>query len=210
MAVEADKKPPENKSYTERIVDFSGGLNTTISGSLLNSNEAQVAKNISMEQKGTIKPRRGRKKRYPTAFSSDPVTGLGVYYKNDGTSRIITSAGSVVYTDAPHMATKWDAKADWERSGTSVAGFGTVTQFEGSVAARAQALGEAAKCANATLWTATDSVISLKANDSQYPDGDCLEVMIAAGKTEGFATVPVAADVDRTKYHAIVASYQFN
>jgi hypothetical protein len=141
MPVQADKNPPESKSYAERVVDFSGGLNTTISGSLLNSNEAQIATDISMEQKGTIRPRRGRKKRYASVFSASPITGLGVYYKNDGTSRLLASAGDSLYSDEPHMATKWTAKADWEQTGVITQGFASTTQTEGSVEARKQALG---------------------------------------------------------------------
>ena len=83
--VQADRKPPVNKNNVEYIEDFSGGLNTTISGSLLNKNEAQVANNISFEQKGTILPRKGRKKRYPTRFAPAPCSGLGMLYKQDGT-----------------------------------------------------------------------------------------------------------------------------
>ena len=203
MAVVADKNPPENTSYSERIVDFSGGLNTTISGSLLNSNEAQVATDISMEQKGTIRPRRGRTKRYNTPFSSEPVTGLGVYYKNDGTSRILTSSGESLYSDAPHMSTRWDVKADWEHEGEVLDGLASTTQVEGSVTCRKQAFGEAAVTADALLWTALNSTLSVKENDSHYIGGDSVEVLINATKTDGYAYKSLT--IDTSKYVMVTA-----
>ena len=117
--VQADKKPPENKPKVEYIVDFSSGLNTTISPALLNKNEAQLAEDVSFEQKGTIVPRRGRRKRYETPFSTSPVTGIAGYFKSDGTSRLVVATGDKVYADEPHMEYKWTTQADWEQEGTS-------------------------------------------------------------------------------------------
>lgn len=187
MPVAADKNPPESKSYSERIVDFSGGLNTTISGSLLNSNEAQIARNLSLEQKGTIRPRRGRTHRYSTPFSETPVTGLGAYYKNDGTSRLLMSSGESIFSDAPHMSTKWTEKADWEQTGVTSLGYMSTTDTEGSITARKQPFGVAAKCEDATLWTALDAILSLNTGDSVYNDSDSIEVLIGTGKTSGYA-----------------------
>lgn len=204
MAVQADKNPPESRNFSERIVDFSGGLNTTISGSLLNSNEAQVATDISMEQKGTIRPRKGRIKRYPTPFDASPITGLGVYYKNDGTSRLLMSANESLYSDAPHMSTRWDTKAEWEQAGILLDGLASVTEVEGSVTCRKQAFGDAALTSDATLWTAIDAIISVKTADSHYNEGNSLEVLINTGKTAGYA-YKLASTLDTSKYVVVTA-----
>lgn len=203
MAVQANKTPPENRSYNERIVDFSGGLNTTISGSLLNSNEAQIATDISMEQKGTIRPRRGRTKRYATPFATAPVTGLGVYYKNDGTSRLLMASGSTLYKDSPHMSDRWDTKADFEQDGTTLSGFASLTEKEGSVTARKQYIGDAAHTDSAPLWSAKDAVLSVNTGDSAYDGDSSLEVLIDTGKTDGFAYIGVTPDT--SKYVALTA-----
>lgn len=104
-----------NVSSVIRLKDFSGGKNSTISPTLLNDNEATEALNVSFEQKGTISPHKGRKQRYGLVFSSSPSTGIGAYYKKDGTSRLLTAAGTEVYADEPHLEKKWDTKADWEQ-----------------------------------------------------------------------------------------------
>ena len=199
MAIQADKKPPENKSFHERIVDFSGGLNTTISGALLNSNEAQVAINTSLEQKGTLRPRRGRQKRYVTPFADTPVTGLGVYYKNDGTSRILVTSGDKIYSDAPHMSTKWNEKADWETTGTTLSGYGSTTQVEGSVTSRQQEMGVAARCEDALLWTPKDATLSVS-TDTYFLDGKSIEILIGADKTAGYAHKALRSTLDTSKY----------
>ena len=103
-----------SKSEVVRLVDFSGGQNTTVSPSLLNANEAVEAVNMSLMQKGTITARQGRRKRYNVAFGSVPVTGLGGYYKKDGTSRLVVAAGDKVYADEPYMGTKWTTRQDYE------------------------------------------------------------------------------------------------
>jgi hypothetical protein len=112
--VEANKRPPVNKVETVHLQDFSGGLNSTISGSLLNINEAQVAKDMSLEQKGTIIPRNGRTKRYALPFSDSPIVGLGMLFKQDGTSHLIAASDDKLYSDAPRISEKWQHREDWE------------------------------------------------------------------------------------------------
>jgi hypothetical protein len=109
------KQAPINTSVVERIIDFSGGLNTTISPSLLNNNEAQKAVDVSFEQKGTIIPRKGRRKRYDVNFNSNPCTGIAGYYKKDGTSRLLIASGDKLYSDEPHIDTKYTTQADFEQ-----------------------------------------------------------------------------------------------
>lgn len=202
--VERDKKPPENKSFHERIIDFSGGLNTTISGSLLNSNEAQVAINTSLEQKGTLKPRRGRAKRYVTPFASTPVTGLGVYYKNDGTSRVLITSNDSIYSDAPHMSTKWTEKADWEATDTEAYGFLSTTYKEGSITSNQQELGLAAKCQDATLWSVVDGVLSTSETNPYFTGSMAMEVLIDTGKTSAIAHAAPFPAIDSSKWAVLV------
>ena len=204
MVVERDKKPPENKSFNERLVDFSGGLNTTISGSLLNSNEAQVAINTSLEQKGTIRPRRGRRKRYTEDFAPTAVTGLGVYYKNDGTSRILVTSNDKIYADAPHMSVKWTEKADWEIEGTETSGYLTTAYKEGSITANQQELGLAGKCEDATLWYVIDGVLSTTTTNPYFEGSKAMEVLIDTGKTSAKAYVPTLSPIDSTKFAVLV------
>lgn len=102
---------------TLRLVDFSGGQNTTVSPSLLNDNEAVEATNMSLLQKGTITVRKGRRKRYAVNFGTKPVTGLGGYYKRDGTARLVVSTGENLYADEPYLGTKYDTQEDFA-SGT--------------------------------------------------------------------------------------------
>ena len=203
--VDRDKKPPENKSFHERIIDFSGGLNTTISGSLLNSNEAQVAINTSLEQKGTLRPRRGRAKRYATAFASTPVTGLGVYYKNDGTSRVLITSNDSVYSDAPHMSTKWTEKADWEKTGTSTMGYLSVSDIEGSITSKQQELGIAGMCEDATLWSVTDGILSVS-TDTYFSGGKSIEILIDTGKVSAIARIFPKNSVNVSKW-AVLCGY---
>lgn len=110
----ADKKPPDNRSNQERIIDFAGGLNTTVSGSLLNKNEAQIATNISFENKGTLMPRKGRKLRFATSFSDYPVSSLGAYYKQDGTIRLLMSSYDKLFYDSPHLIFNYNEAVEFD------------------------------------------------------------------------------------------------
>lgn len=134
---ERDKKPPINEVNKVYIDDFSGGLNSTISGSLLSNNEAQTAINISFEQKGTLRPRKGTRKRYLIPFADVPVTGMGVYYKSDGTSRLLITTGEKIFYDKPHLSTKWTEKADWEQAGTEKSRLLDTSIEEGSLLIKA-------------------------------------------------------------------------
>ncbi|GAB7387352.1 hypothetical protein BSNK01_11880 [Bacillaceae bacterium] len=115
----------------QRIFDWSGGMNDAVQPVLLNDNESPLLQNASLDEKGTLYPRKGSKERYPSKIADSPVTGIGAYYKSDGTSRILIGAGSSIYTDKPHIVEKFDAQADWQRG--SVAGFASLTKTAGSV-----------------------------------------------------------------------------
>lgn len=125
--ISPNKKPPEIQTKTLRLDDFSMGLNTTISGSLLNNNELQVAEDVSFEQKGTIMPRRGRRKRYEEEFSDSPCCGLGSYYKKDGTTKLLFAAGDKLYSDSPSISVKWDNQNDWEETNSKHANLDSST-----------------------------------------------------------------------------------
>ena len=116
-----------------RITDFSGGHNDTVAPALLNSNEAQKAHNINFDQKGTIQPQKGRKKRYAQKFSDQPVSGLGAFYTKAGTGHLLIAAGTDVYTDEPHMEYRWDSVSDWKKQGTRFEGDATADRIVGSL-----------------------------------------------------------------------------
>lgn len=111
--IKRDSKPPVNKVNRLFIEDFSGGLNSTIAPNLLNDNEGSIVTNVSLIQKGTLRPRRGRQKRYEEPFSDTRVLGLGMLYKQDGTSRLVVTSDSSVYYDEPREDFRWTTTADW-------------------------------------------------------------------------------------------------
>ncbi|MGI6125226.1 MAG: discoidin domain-containing protein, partial [Acetivibrionales bacterium] len=74
------------------------------------------AEDVSFEQKGTIMPRRGRRKRYEEEFSDSPCCGLGSYYKKDGTTKLLFASGDKLYSDSPNMSFKWENQNDWEET----------------------------------------------------------------------------------------------
>ena len=152
MAVERESKAPVNRPSVEYISDFSLGLNTTISGSLLGKNEAQVADDISFEQKGTIVPRKGRRKRYSSPFNTAPSTGIAGYYKNDGTARLVVSSGDSLYYDTPHMSHKWTTKGEFEKAGTSRSALVSTTDTEGSLVFRNSLLGTVGDAETSAVW----------------------------------------------------------
>lgn len=99
----------------QRVFDWSGGMNDAVAPSLLGDNESELLENISLDEKGTLYPRTGSKERYAVDISNEPVTGIGAYYKSDGTSRLLIGAGSNLYTDKPHLIDTFDVKADWDQ-----------------------------------------------------------------------------------------------
>ena len=149
MAITPNSKPPEIPTKTIRLTDFSMGLNSTISGSLLSDKELQVAKNISLEQKGTIMPGKGRRKRYDEPFSAYPCCGIGSYYKNDGISRLLIASHDTLYTDKPSISAKWDIQVEWGKEGTSLSSLGTVSEVDGSFTKLGSLMGLNGNCVDA-------------------------------------------------------------
>lgn len=116
-----------------RITDFSGGHNDTVAPALLNPNEAQRAHRVNYDQKGTIQPQKGRKRRYGQRFSDHPVSGLGAFYTKAGTGHLLIASGTSVFTDEPHMGHIWDAAADWKREEAKFEGAATADRTNGSL-----------------------------------------------------------------------------
>jgi len=100
----------------ERLDDFSGGWNTAHPASIAKSDLA-VAKNVLFTPEGKVVPRWGIAKRFGADFDSNPVLGMGAYYKSDGTTRLVIAAGTTLYVDKPHITFEYDAQADWEKEG---------------------------------------------------------------------------------------------
>lgn len=203
---ERDKKAPVNKVTIEYINDFSGGLNTTINGSLLNKNEAQKADNVSFEQKGTLKPRRGRRKRYLAPFSNYPITGLGAYYKSDGTSRLIIPSGDKVSYDKPHISNKYDTQADFEKAGTSKTSWVNTSLTPGSLVFTGSLLGTPGDCEDVALWTAVGGTGALEPTKKVYGT-NAIAFTLGEGSTVGSMRLTKSADFsfDTTKPLALGA-----
>ena len=101
-----------------RLVDQSGGMvDSTVYPTLLNDNEAASLKNVSLDEKGTVKPCKGRSKRFATAFdASNACNGIGAFYPDTATSRLVMGAGTKLYKDTPHLINRWTDQADWQET----------------------------------------------------------------------------------------------
>ncbi len=190
---ERDKKAPVNKVTKEYINDFSGGLNTTINGSLLNKNEAQIAENISFEQKGTLKPRRGRRSRYIVPFSNYPISGLGAYYKSDGTSRLIIPSGDKLYYDKPHISNKYDTQADFEKAGTVKTSWINTTLTPGSIVFTGSLLGTPGDCEDIAMWSVVGGSGELDPTKKVYGT-NAIAFTLGDDATEGSIRLTKSAD----------------
>ena len=192
-----DKKAPVVRVSVEYISDFSGGLNTTISGSLLNEKEAQLAEDISFEQKGTIVPRKGRRRRYSTHFASTPVSGLGQLYKQDGTARLIIASDTHLYSDKPNMATKWTNKEDFDADGTTKTKYIDTSSDEGNIKLKRNYLPRVvADCADSTLFIAIDTTLADETSITMFDD-NAIKITLNADKTLGYAKL--SASIDKSK-----------
>ena len=82
----------------QRYYDFSGGLNTTQTNTMIADNEAAAIQNISFDEPGAIKKRTG----YTVSPSTNTVNtgseikGLYDYVKQDGTQYFITGSSSTI------------------------------------------------------------------------------------------------------------------
>lgn len=98
-----------------RLVDQSGGMvDDVVYPALLKDNEAHLLKNVSLDEKGTVKTCKGRRERFASDFSVFPVNGIAPYYKSDGTTRLLMGAGNSLYVDTPHVTEVYDSQPEWE------------------------------------------------------------------------------------------------
>lgn len=203
MPILPESKPPEIPTKTIRLNDFSSGLNTTISATLLEDNELQKAFDASLEQKGTLVPRRGRQKRYASAFSAYPCCGIGAYYKKDGTSRLLIGNHDSLYSDKPHISYSWDTEADWEAEGTTKSTLLETITTAGHLAFKVNGLDRATgNCSDTSKWTAKDVVLTAETSVVKWASS--IKIAIATGKTTGYMKVaPTTFDTD--KYYVIGA-----
>jgi hypothetical protein len=102
-----------------RLVDQSGGMvDSTVYPTLLNDNEAARLKNASLNEKGTVKTCKGRSERFASAFdASNACNGIGAFYPDTATSRLVMGAGTKLYKDTPHLIETWTDQADWQETG---------------------------------------------------------------------------------------------
>jgi hypothetical protein len=98
-----------------RLMDQSGGMvDSVVYPTLLNDNEAASLKNISLDEKGTVKTCKGRTERFASAFdASNACNGITAFYPDTATSRLVFGAGAKLYKDTPHLTRRWDVEADW-------------------------------------------------------------------------------------------------
>jgi len=165
-----DKKPPEIPTRIIRLTDFSGGQNSTIAGSLLNDNEAQIAENVSLEQKGTLFPARGRVKRYVSDFSSSPCCGIGGYFKKDGTSYFLVASDTILYNDSPGLSKKWTNQTDFEAVGTAKSVYVSTTKDPGKAVKLGSALGLDGDCEDVSKWSLYQCTSALDPAVKQFSD----------------------------------------
>ena len=103
-----------------RLVEQSGGMvDAVVHPALLKDSEARLLKNVSIREKGTVKTTEGRKARFDTPFDAfNPCNGLTAFYPDTTTSRLVMGAGSKLYSDTPHLITKWTDQADFDEAGS--------------------------------------------------------------------------------------------
>ncbi|KJS23149.1 MAG: hypothetical protein VR72_03000 [Clostridiaceae bacterium BRH_c20a] len=188
-----------------RLVEQSGGMvDDVVYPTLLSENEAHKLINNTLEEKGTVKPCKGRQERFAAPFDeNNPVNGIGVFYKSDGTTRLVMAAGSKLYSDTPHVVTSYDSKDDWD-SGTK-SKFCDTSNTPGDLTSLGSIIGDAGNCEDETQWTAVDAALLADDTKKKYDDKS-LKITINSGKTVGFAKkLKSALTVDNTKLHVLSA-----
>ena len=103
-----------------RLVEQSGGMvDDVVYPTLLNDNEASGLKNISLDEKGTVKPCKGRTSRFGTAFdAANPCNGIAAFYPDPATTRLVMGAGTKLFRDTPHLINRWTDQAHFNESGS--------------------------------------------------------------------------------------------
>lgn len=125
------KTPKIGEIEYERLYDWSGGMNDAVNPVLLKDNESPLLENASLDEKGTLYPRMGSMDRYTEVIGNDPVTGLGAYYKSDGTSRLLIGAGTKLYMDNPHFIERYDLYEDFAEG--EVRGLASIEKEPGKI-----------------------------------------------------------------------------
>jgi hypothetical protein len=114
VVIVAKKKVKLGQPDYQIIYDWSGGMNDVINPALLNDNESPRLENVSLDEKGTLYPAKGRTERYGQPISEKAINGLGAFYKSDGTSRLVIGADNELYTDSPHHINTFDSQSELE------------------------------------------------------------------------------------------------
>lgn len=113
-----------------RLVDQSGGMvDEVVHPTLLQDSEAALLKNVSLDEKGTIKPCLGRIERFVEPFdTANPCNGIYPFYPDTTTSRLIIGAGGKLYSDTPHLVTRWAEQSHFEEQGSERINCDTTTK----------------------------------------------------------------------------------
>lgn len=81
-----------------KVYDFSGGLNEKGQNVHLKENETPYCKNVVFDELGALAKRKGYSSLLDTAIGIDqPIDGLYIFHKNDGTRYMIAVAGGGAY-----------------------------------------------------------------------------------------------------------------
>lgn len=97
-----------------RLVDLSKGMVDVVHPALLDDAESVLLKNASLDEKGTLKPCKGRIERFASPFdANNPCNGITAFYPDTATSRLVIGAGTKLYQDTPHLTERWDDESDW-------------------------------------------------------------------------------------------------
>lgn len=93
--------------------NFVGGQNEDTSNTLLDVSESPSARNIGLNRKGILEPRKGRKQLIPNDFSDSPVTGLHGYENSSGTKQLVFTVEDKAYSSDLRKSVVYTDEADF-------------------------------------------------------------------------------------------------
>lgn len=215
MPIKADKRPPSSESRFERILDFSGGLNTSVHESLIDKSEAQIATNLSYDENGTLSPTKGASS-FATGISTERITSIGRHVLEDGNKLFIASAGDALYSINPDVKVVWDTKAEWD-SGTRLPDIGTTQQID-KLSNLTQLFGDRVYTDDASLWDASGTTPTVVTPTTPTPaptyalSNKAISISSVAGTpptpVPGYIGVPLS-EIDITRYVYMIGFAEF-
>lgn len=180
-----------------RLNDFSGGMNNTVHPAMLNENESALVQNYSLDEKGTLFPVIGRKKRYADGAILGPVNGIGEYNRSDGVSKLLIGSGSNLYVDLPRLVEDYATQANWESGLLSAV---TATETPGEIKPLSDITPTFARASTAYLSDGTDVASGIP----RYGAGQFGQaVMVEDGTTNLLTANQASVETDTTGFVVI-------